>query len=186
VSSEEESDSGQEELELDVEQLEGLSSDSTASSSESVPEDPLSVELILESLEGVTAERDDFRDSLQRLQAEFENFRRRSAQESEQRISAGVSRLAEALLPVLDACDAAEAQGLGDVEPIQTALIAVLSKVGLARMEVLGAPFDPNHHEAMSLETGEGNEQVVAEELRSGYLWAGAVLRPAMVKVREQ
>jgi len=38
----------------------------------------------------------------------------------------------------------------------------------------------------MSFETGEGNEQVVVEELRAGYLWSGTVLRPAMVKVREQ
>ena len=149
-------------------------------------EDPLSVEVLLESLEGVTAERDDFRDSLQRLQAEFENFRRRSSSETEQRISAGVSRLAEMLLPVLDACDAAAAQGLDEVSPIQSALETVLTNNGLFRIETLGAPFDPTHHEAMSFETGEGNEQVVVEELRPGYLWGGAVLRPAMVKVREQ
>jgi molecular chaperone GrpE len=62
----------------------------------------------------------------------------------------------------------------------------VLNKAGLVRIEALGAPFDPNHHEAMSLETGEGNEQVVVEELRSGYLWMSTVLRPAMVRVREQ
>ena len=186
MSDEKENDPGQEELLLYDEHLEVLSPDSVPDPTDLVSEDPLSVELIVESLERVTAERDDFRDSLQRLQAEFENFRRRSAQESEQRISAGVARLAEALLPILDACDAAEAQGLRDVEPIQTALVAALSKAGLARMEVLGTPFDPNHHDAMSFETGEGNEQVVAEELRSGYLWSGTVLRPAMVKVQEQ
>tara|TARA_B100000902_G_scaffold397887_1_gene462968 strand:+ start:1035 stop:1595 length:561 start_codon:yes stop_codon:yes gene_type:complete len=186
VNDEEENSSEQEELDLNVEQQEGLPSDPAVESSESVPEDPLSVELILESLEGVTAERDDFRDSLQRLQADFENFRRRSSQESEQRISAGVSRLVDALLPVLDACDAAETQGLHDVGPIQSALITVLNNEGLTRIEALGAPFDPNHHEAMSFETGEGNEQVVVEELRAGYLWSGTVLRPAMVKVREQ
>lgn len=185
MSAEDETGSGQEEFELDVEDQQVASSD-LAADSDFVSEDPLSVELLLESLEGVTAERDDYRDSLQRLQADFENFRRRSSQESEQRISAGVSKLVEALLPVLDACDAAEAQGLQDVGPIQSALTAVLNKAGLVRIEALGAPFDPNHHEAMSLETGEGNEQVVVEELRSGYLWMSTVLRPAMVRVREQ
>ena len=108
MSDEKENDPGQEELRLDDEHLEVLSPDSVPDPTDLVSEDPLSVELIVESLERVTAERDDFRDSLQRLQAEFENFRRRSAQESEQRISAGVARLAEALLPILDACDAAE------------------------------------------------------------------------------
>jgi molecular chaperone GrpE len=180
------SDSGQEELELNVEEITVPLTDGEAESSKPGPEDPLSVETLLESLEGVTAERDDFRDSLQRLQAEFENFRRRSSSETEQRISAGVSRLAETLLPVLDACDAAAAQGLQDVTPIQNALETVLNNNGLTRIETLGAPFDPTRHEAMSFETGEGNEQVVVEELRPGYLWSGAVLRPAMVKVREQ
>ena len=88
-------DSEQEELELDVEEIAASLDDGESESSEPVPEDPLSVEVLLESLEGVTAERDDFRDSLQRLQAEFENFRRRSSSETEQRISTGVSRLAE-------------------------------------------------------------------------------------------
>ena len=110
MSAEDETGSGQEEFELDVEEQQVASSD-LAADFDFVSEDPLSVELLLESLEGVTAERDDYRDSLQRLQADFENFRRRSSQESEQRISAGVSKLVEALLPVLDACDAAEAQG---------------------------------------------------------------------------
>jgi len=180
------SDSGQEELELDVEEITVPVADGEPEASEPPVEDPLSVEILLESLEGVTAERDDFRDSLQRLQAEFENFRRRSSSETEQRISAGVSRLAEALLPVLDACDAAAAQGLQEVSPIQSALETVLINNGLTRIETLGARFDPTCHEAMSFETGEGNEQVVVEELRPGYLWSGSVLRPAMVKVREQ
>ena len=83
-------DSEQEELELDVEEIAASLDDGESELSEPVSEDPLSVEVLLESLEGVTAERDDFRDSLQRLQAEFENFRRRSSSETEQRISAGV------------------------------------------------------------------------------------------------
>ncbi len=186
MSEEEPSDSEQEELELNIEEINVASVDAQGQSSEPAPADPLSVETLLESLEDLTAERDDFRDSLQRLQAEFEYFRRRSSSAVEQRISTGVSKLAEALLPVLDACDAAAAQGLLDVNPIRTALETVLNNNGLTRIDTLGAPFDPTHHEAMSFETGEGNEQVVVEELRPGYLWSGTILRPAMVKVREQ
>ncbi len=144
----------------------------------------LSVEDLLDSLEQVTAERDEYLDALQRLQAEFENFRRRSHTESEQRIASGVARLAEALLPVLDACDAAAAQGLDDVAPIQSSLAVVLQKEGLERIETVGAAFDPNEHEAVMHEAGDGGEQVVVEELRSGYRWNGRTLRAAMVKVR--
>ncbi|MEC9269369.1 MAG: nucleotide exchange factor GrpE [Actinomycetota bacterium] len=149
------------------------------------PEEPLSVEELIEALERVTAERDDYRDSLQRLQAEFENFRRRRSGEMKQQIADGVSQLAEALLPVLDACDAAEAQGLEDVAPIKGSLETALQKYGLVRIEAVGAPFDPNQHEAVLHETGDGGEQVVVEELRPGYRWGQRVMRAAMVKVRD-
>ena len=90
----------QEALQLDVDEQDPESGDTNEEESDGPPANPLSVEDLLESLEMVTAERDDFRDSLQRLQADFENFRRRSANEVDQRISQGVSRLAEALLPL--------------------------------------------------------------------------------------
>ena len=102
----------QEALQLDVDEQDAESGDTSEAESDGAPAISLSVEDLVESLEMVTAERDDFRNSLQRLQADFENFRRRSANEVDQRISQGVSRLAEALLPVLDACDAASEQVL--------------------------------------------------------------------------
>ncbi len=145
---------------------------------------PLTVEDLIETLENVTAERDRYLDSLQRLQAEFENFRRRSASESEQRIASGVARLAEALLTVLDGCEAAVAQGHDQVAPIQSSLTVTLEKEGLERIPAVGSAFDPNEHEAVMHEAGEGDEQLVVEELRSGYRWKGRVLRAAMVKVR--
>jgi molecular chaperone GrpE len=144
----------------------------------------LTVEDLLETLEQVTAQRDEYLDSLQRLQAEFENFRRRSATESEQRIANGLARLAESLLPVLDGCDAAVQQGLAEVAPIQASLSVSLEKEGLERIPAVDVPFNPNEHEAVMHEAGDGGEQVVVEELRSGYRWKGRVLRAAMVKVR--
>ena len=89
----------QEVLQLEVDEQESESPDTTEEP-EGTAAETLSVEDLVESLETVIAERDDFRDSLQRLQADFENFRRRSANEVDQRISQGISRLAEALLPV--------------------------------------------------------------------------------------
>jgi|TARA_B110000438_G_scaffold208145_1_gene199907 molecular chaperone GrpE len=149
------------------------------------PESIVSVEDLVESLEQVNLERDELRENLQRLQADYENFRRRNINESNQRISAGLSRIAEALLPVLDACDAAITQGLTDVLPVQASLESVLQKEGLCRIEALGEVFDPNKHEAVMHESGDGGEQIVVEELRSGFWWGEKVLRAAMVKVRD-
>ena len=143
---------------------------------EAFPESIVSVEDLVESLEQVNLERDELRESLQRLQADYENFRRRSINESNQRISAGLSRIAEALLPVLDACDAALTQGLTDVLPVQASLESVLQKEGLCRIEALGEVFDPNKHEAVVLGSGVGGEQIVVEELRSGIWWGEKVL----------
>ena len=152
---------------------------------EAFPESIVSVEDLVESLEQVNLERDELRENLQRLQADYENFRRRSINESNQRISAGLSRIAEALLPVLDACDAALTQGLTDVLPVQASLESILQKEGLCRIEALGEVFDPNKHEAVMHESGDGGEQTVVEELRSGFWWGEKVLRAAMVKVRD-
>ena len=152
---------------------------------EILPENIVSVEDLVESLEQVNLERDELRENLQRLQADYENFRRRSLNESNQRISAGLSRIAEALLPVLDACDAALTQGLTDVVPVQASLEGVLQKEGLCRIQALGEVFDPNKHEAVMHESGDGGEQTVVEELRSGFWWGEKVLRAAMVKVRD-
>ena len=182
MSDEEIGETEQEALQLEVDEQESESPDTTEEPEGPVAE-ALSVEDLVESLETVIAERDDFRDSLQRLQADFENFRRRSANEVDQRISQGISRLAEALLPVLDACDAASEQGLEEVAPIRNALEAVLANNGLTRIEALGVQFDPQLHDAMSFETGESDDQIVVEELRAGYRWGESILRPSMVKV---
>ena len=171
---------------VDIDENDASDSDVQLASDDSPDPDAISVETLIESLEQVTAERDDLKDSIQRLQAEFENFRRRSAKELEQRVAVGVSGSAEALLPILDACDAADAQGLEDVAPIHSALGTALKNFGLVRIEALGSSFNPNEHEAMSLETGDGDEQMVGEDFRPGYMWGTSVLRPAMVKVREQ
>lgn len=144
----------------------------------------MTVEDLITTLETVTAERDQYLDALQRLQAEFENFRRRSASDAEQRVAAGIARLAEHLLPVLDGCDAAVSQGLDQVAPIHSSLTTTLQKEGLERIEAVGQQFDPTEHEAVLHEAGDGDEQLVIEELRSGYRWKGRVLRAAMVKVR--
>jgi molecular chaperone GrpE len=130
-------------------------------------------------------QRDEFLDALQRLQADFENYKKRMAkQQSDHAARAGES-LVEKLLPVLDVTDLAIAHGGGEeVKQIWTALVDVLDREGLERIDPSGGPFDPTRHDAVAHEPGEGGEQEVAEVLRAGYAWKGRVLRPAMVKVR--
>lgn len=129
------------------------------------------------------AERDEYLDMLRRLQAEFENYRRRvEAQRGEQRAQAAADLVRE-LLPVLDACDAAVAAGHDDVEPVRAQLLGTLEKQGLTTVAEAGVGFDPHVHEAVLHEEGDG-EPVVAEVMRTGYLWNDRVVRAAMVKVR--
>jgi molecular chaperone GrpE len=146
-----------------------------------VPEGDLTVEQIV-------AERDDYLDALLRVKAEFENHRKRTARERETLGSQATAQLAGELLVVLDACEAAIAQGAADVEPVAKSLAEVLMRGGLEVMPPDGVAFDPHQHEAVLHEPaepdGDDGGPTVVETLRTGYLWQGQVLRPAMVRVR--
>lgn len=136
------------------------------------------------SLEEVTAQRDEYLDLARRVQAEFENYRRRvDGQRVEQAQRAAESLVVE-LLPVLDACESALAHGSEDVAPIQGTLLGILHKQGLAKLDEVDVLFDPTVHEAVLTEEGDDSEPTVVEVLRSGYSWHSRVVRPAMVKVR--
>ena len=143
----------------------------------------VSVEDLLDSLEEVTRERDEYLEQLQRLQAEFDNFRKRTMAATDERVAAGLGRLADALLPVLDACDAAVQAGEESVGAVGKQLLDVLGKEGLSRIDTVGQPFDPEVHEAVLHEAGDTAAPVVVDELRGGYVWGARVLRAAMVKV---
>jgi len=132
----------------------------------------------------VEAERDEYRDALQRVKAEFDNYRKRTAKEAGETRDRAAETLVRQLLPVLDACDAALLHDATDVGPISKMLLENLAKEGLEPMIPEGEPFDPELHEAVLHEPGDSGEPTVTESLRTGYLWKGRVLRPAMVKVR--
>ena len=137
-------------------------------------------------LAAVTAERDAYLEDLQRVTAEFTNFRRQTMKRNTALVAQAASRLARELLVVLDACEAAVGQGVEGIEALQSQLLGVLSAEGLTVLGTVDEPFDPGFHEAvMSEESGDGTDApIVAEVLRTGYAWNGKVLRPAMVKVR--
>lgn len=135
------------------------------------------------SMDELLAQRDGYLNDLQRVTAEFANYRRKAAERQQETVAMAAADIVEKVLPVLDACDAAVAQGAEDVIPIRDALFGALEKEGLAKLDDPGTPFDPTCHEAVAHEPGEG-EAVIAEVLRAGYVWNSRVLRPAMVKVR--
>ena len=129
------------------------------------------------------SERDEYLDLAQRTKADFDNYRKRVVAQQTDEVQRATGRMAEALLPVLDACEAAFVQHPGEVEPILNLLLGELKKLGLETMNLHDQPFDPNLAEAVLHEPGDGGEPIVSEVLRSGYTWKGKVLRAAMVKV---
>jgi len=135
-------------------------------------------------VEALLAERDSFKDIALRLQADFENYRKRIAVQTTDEIQRATSKIAEALLPILDACEAAFVLHPREIEPLFNSLLTELKKVGLEAMHLSDQPFDPNVAEAVMHEPGDTEHPVVTEVMRSGYTWQGKVLRPAMVKVR--
>jgi molecular chaperone GrpE len=136
----------------------------------------------------VAAQRDEYLALAQRLQAEFENYKKGVGKRIAQDTDNATGRLVEALLPVLDACDGALTHGHDDVKPIYEAIMDALEREGLVLLYPAGEAFDPNHHEAVQHEPGEDGDDehqpTVSEVFRSGYTWKGRVLRPAMVKVK--
>ena len=155
---------------------------STPSLDDVVPDD--ASELIEHDINALVAERDQFKDIALRLQADFENYKKRVSSNQSDEVDRATGRIADSLLPVLDACEAAFAHGAEGVEPIWSALMGALAKQGLVALDLLNKPFDPTTSEAVVHEEGDGAEPVVVEVLRTGYEWKGRVLRAAMVKVR--
>ena len=129
-------------------------------------------------------ERDEFKDIALRVQADFENYRKRAASQMGDELDRALGKLVEQLLPVLDACEAAVAHGVEGVEQVWSSLIGALQKQGLEALDLAGQPFDPALADAVMHEEGDGSEPVVLEVLRTGYRWKGRVLRAAMVKVK--
>ena len=136
------------------------------------------------SIEDITKERDEFKDIALRVQADFENYRKRAATQMSDELDRALGKLVEQLLPVLDACEAAVAHGVEGVEQVWSSLLGALQKQGLEALDLAGKPFDPALADAVLYEEGDGSESVVLEVLRTGYRWKGRVLRAAMVKVK--
>jgi molecular chaperone GrpE len=143
-------------------------------------------------LEGARREASEYLDHLRRLQAEFDNFRKRTLKQQTHAVELAAQPVLSRLIEVLDdfelALMAADRQPDFErfrkgVELVYAKLADALRAEGLQRMEAEGAPFDPEQHEAL-MQTGEGDgELLVADVMRPGYTLKGRVLRPAGVRV---
>jgi molecular chaperone GrpE len=171
----------------------GSGTDGTAASDEqdergSAAED---ADLVLDDIDLLQRERDDLLGTSQRLQADFENYRKRVLREQTALVERATEGLVEQLLPVLDSFQLALAtldRGT-DVESVRKGvelvfaeLLGVLERSGLEPIAAEGESFDPNVHEAVMQDDGAG-EPRVGDVLRTGWKLKGRVLRPAMVKV---
>ena len=149
----------------------------------------------LDPLLAALRERDEYLVALQRVQADYEKYRKRIARQQDELAARAAAGLVDKLLPVLDALDLAEAHlnetlDLTDdgkaLRASRAQLMDILSREGLERIDQAGIPFDPTIHDAVAHSEGDGSEggTVVEEVLRSGYRWKGQELRAAMVRVR--
>ena len=137
------------------------------------------------------AERDMLVDRLARLQAEFENARKRSLKEQQDFREYALADAVKELLPTLDSFERAlqtsagnKAEFRGGVELIYKQLQDALVKLGLRPIPAKGEPFDPHLHQAIEMvETRDAEDHQVLEELQRGYKLKDRLLRPSMVKV---
>jgi molecular chaperone GrpE len=148
-------------------------------------------------VEALTKERDELRDRLLRTAAEFDNYRKRTDRERREQSEYAAADLIRDVLPVLDDLERALAapidpgpgaerlatyrDGLG---LIHRQLLDVLKRRGVAAIDVVGQPFDPQWHEALAQEPADGRpDGEVTAEIRRGYRLGQRLLRPALVKV---
>ena len=140
--------------------------------------------------EQLRQERDQLLDRLARLQAEFENARKRAEREKAEYRDYATGNVVEQFLPVLDHFELA-LKATGSVDQLRTGVELIVKQMEdvLKQLQVLpvpavGEPFDPHQHEALgTVESDEIPDQHVAEEIRRGYRLPDRLLRPAMVRV---
>ena len=156
---------------------------------ESLEEEEAAAEAALDAdLASLVKENEERLAQLQRLQADFENFRKQAQKRVLDEVDRSTGKFVEDLLPVLDACELAFAHGVDGIEPIWSSLLGALRRHGLEPLDSLGVPFNPEQHEAVMHvqggDDGDDSEPVVSDVMRTGYTWKGRVLRPAMVTVK--
>jgi len=156
-----------------------------------IPEPVLEEEAdVVDAVAAVTRERDEYLDALQRLKAEFDNYRKRSARDQESLVARATEALVHDLLPIADdlerALEAAEEHEEAKLEEgvrlVHRALSQTLARQGLKEIPTNGR-FDPHVHEALLSQPSDREEGSVIEVIQKGYMLGDRVLRPARVVI---
>ena len=186
----EESAASREEAQVSAEEAAGAEAQAEAGNDEAAVEAEAEQDPAAEA-EALKMQLAEGAERLKRLQADFENFRRRTRQEKEELSSLVVQDFIKELLPMLDNFDRAMAAEATDaakfqqgVEMIYNQLAEILKNRGMELIDTKEAKFDPNFHQAvMRVENPELEDETIAMELQKGYMVKGKVIRPSMVQV---
>lgn len=144
-------------------------------------------ELVEDVLEPTADEKiNELTNDLQRTRADFENFRKQVEAQKLQAMAVAKYATVEKFLPMLDDIDRAIAAYPDELKPLEKNLQKTLKSLGLVKIDSkVGTEFNPDFHEAISVEDEGGDLEVIAETLRPGYLYDNNVVRAAMVKVKK-
>lgn len=152
--------------------------------------DPVQVAALIAERDQLAAEKAELTDRNLRMAAEFQNFRRRAANEKLELVEYAASEIVRQLLPVLDDFERAlkvespDKEYARGTELIYQRLFEALKKAGLEPVESMGKKFDPHlHHAVEMVPTEDLEDHTILEEYQRGYNFKGRQLRPAMVKV---
>ena len=137
-------------------------------------------------IEKLTAQLADMNDKYLRMAAELENTRRRAALDAESRARTRAMGVAEKILPVMDAVDAALKHAPDDagIQSMARALESAFAQIGIVKIESVGQALNPMFHNAIQVvESGDAESGIIVEEMQTGYMFGDTVLRTAMVVV---
>jgi len=187
---------GRSNTELDVDHELPSAEEEAATPSGTTPEDGSSIASVptaeLEAeLEKARAEKAAYLDRAARIQAEFENYRKRAVREQQDYRDYALADAIRTLLPILDSLDRALKTNAASLEEYRSGIELidkqfhdVLAKLGVEPVPAQGESFDPNLHQAVQMvETDEAADNHVIDELQRGYKLKDRLLRPAMVRV---
>lgn len=182
------------EMKQEIEETEAVDTAEGENDTEAQPADEAQenpADAMQQKIDELTAGLKEKEERALRLQADFENFRRRTSKEKEELSAVIKQEILKDMLPLLDNFERAMAAETKDAEAFQkgvdmiyTQLQEVMKKNGLEPIETAGQKFDPNFHQAvMRVQNEDLEDDDIAQELQKGYMVEGRVIRPSMVQV---
>jgi len=126
---------------------------------------------------------EDYLEGWKRTKADFINYKKDEEKHAANVLKFVKMNFLKKFLPILDSLEEAKRQKNLEIEALSLQITQIFKSEGLEEIEALGKAFDPNFHESVGVVESSGEENVVAEELRKGYMVEGIVLRPSLVKI---